>query len=178
MTAEHICDLLKHRGVIDQTQADSIIDEVKNTGDSIVHVLKNFGLVQHENDLYQLVAEELAAPFNDLKMFNPPKALLEMLPANLARLHGALPIHLDELGLHVALINPFNPQTLEDIRFATGKDLNLVVARPERIEELINDLYGPGTEELGDILAQIDGGDPNNPKDLENEANSAPIVRY
>ena len=178
MTAEHMCDVLKHRGIIDQSQADSIVDEAKSTGDSIVHILKNFGLIQHENELYQVVAEELAAPFQDLKGFDPPKALLELIPANLVRLHGALPIHFDELGLHVALINPFNPQTLEDLRFATGKDLNLVIARPERIEELISDLYGGGTEELGDILSQIDGGDPNNPKDLENEANSAPIVRY
>ena len=83
MTAEHICDVLKHRGIIDQSQADSIVDEAKSTGDSIVHILKNFGLIQHENELYQVVAEELAAPFQDLKGFDPPKALLELIPANL-----------------------------------------------------------------------------------------------
>jgi type IV pilus assembly protein PilB len=178
MTAEHICDVLKNRGLIDQTQALDILDEVKNTGDSIFHVLKNFGLFETEHDLYQMIAEELAATCVDLKGFSPPQALLDLIPAHLARLHGALPINFDELGLHVALVDPFKPQTMEDLRFATGKDINLLVARPDRVEELINDLYGAGGEELGDILAEFGAGDAQTPKDLEAEANAAPIVRY
>jgi type IV pilus assembly protein PilB len=170
--------VLKNRGLIDQTQALDIIDEVKNTGDSPFHVLKNFGLFASEHDLYQMIAEELAATYVDLKGFNPPQALLDLIPAHLARLHGALPINFDELGLHVALVDPFKAQTMEDLRFATGKDINLVIARPDRVEELINDLYGSGGEELGDILAEFGAGESNNPKDLEAEANAAPIVRY
>ena len=178
MTAEHICDVLKNRGYIDANQAQDIIDEVKNTGDSVIHVLTNYGLFENEADIYQLVADDLGASYLELKNFEPPKALLDLIPAHLARLHGALPVNFDDMGLHVALVDALNPQTVEDLRFATGKNINLVVAKPEKIEELINDLYGGGGEELGDILAEFGGGDSGNPKDLENEANSAPIVRY
>lgn len=178
MTAETICDMLKARGIIDATQAESLVDEVKNTGIPIAQVLLNFGLIQREDELYEIVASELAAPFVDLKGFEPPKALLDLVPAHLARLHGALPVNFDEMGLHVALVDPFKAQTLEDLRFATGKDINLVVARPEKVEELINDFYGSGAEEMVSLLAEFGQVDPSNTQDLENEANAAPIVRY
>ncbi|MGI8604207.1 MAG: GspE/PulE family protein [Verrucomicrobiales bacterium] len=178
MNAEHICDVLKNRGHIDNTQADDILDEVKNTGDTIFHVLKNFGLFEDDAQIYQIVAEDLGASFMDLKGFKPPVALLEMIPPHLARLHGALPINFDDRGLHVALVDPLNPQTLEDLRFAVGKDVQLVIARPDKIEDLINESYGAGGEDLGDILAEFGEADPANTKDLEAEANSAPIVRY
>jgi type IV pilus assembly protein PilB len=178
MNAEHICEVLKNRGIIDQTQAADILDEVVNTGDTIFHVLKNFGLFANENEIYQLVADDLGATFSDLKGFKPPQALLDMIPPHLARLHGALPVNFDDLGLHVALIDPLNPQTVEDLRFAVGKDIQLVIARPEKIEDLISESYGAGGEDLADILSEFGVIDPTNTKDLEAEANSAPIVRY
>ncbi len=178
MTADHICEVLKTRGYIDDTQADGIIDEVKRSGDSVFHILKNFGLFENENDIFQLIADDLGASVVDLKGFKPAPALLEMLPANLARLHGALPVAFDEAGLHIALIDPYNPQTLEDLRFAVGRELNLVIAKPEKIEELISDTYGAPTDDMNSLLQGLGDFDPNDNKNLEAEANSAPIIRY
>ncbi len=178
MTAEHICDVLKNRGYIDNGQSQDILDEVKSTGDTIFHVLRNFGLFEDEGQIYQLIADDLGSYYVDLKGFEPPKALLDLIPANLARLHGALPVNFDDQGLHVALLDPLNPQTVEDLRFALGRDINLVVAKPEKIEDLINELYGAQPDSFESIFAGLGDFDPNDTKGVEAEANSAPIVRY
>jgi type IV pilus assembly protein PilB len=178
MTAEHICDVLKTGHHIDANQANALMDEVKNTGESIINVLKNFGLFESEEAIYNLVAQDLGTHYVELKGFKPAPALLELLPGKFATLHGALPVGFDDMGLHVALIDPMNPQTIEDLRFATGRDIQLVVGRPEKIEELINEFYGAQFEGMEEIFASLAEIDPNNPKELEAEANSAPIVRY
>ena len=37
-----------------------------------------------------------------------------MMPATLVRLHGALPVRHGPEGLYVCLVDPLNPQTVED----------------------------------------------------------------
>jgi type IV pilus assembly protein PilB len=177
MNAAFVCDILKHRGYVNPEQHTSIMDEVKSSGESVMHVVQNFGLFESEDQIYQVVAEELAANYVDLKGFKPGDDVKALIPAPLARLHGALPIGVDDMGLHVVLQDPLNPQTIEDLRFALGRDIVLNIAKTERVEDLISDLYGMEGD-LNTILEQVEAVDANDSKGLEQEANSAPIVRY
>src|SRR5690606_13448894 len=72
-----------------------------------------------------------------------------------------------------------NPQTVEDLRFALGRDINIVVAPDYVVEQKINECYGGEGKAMEDVLSQLQiGGDSLNDADLEAEANSAPIIRY
>jgi type IV pilus assembly protein PilB len=108
-----------------------------------------------------------------------------MLPAGLAQLHRAFPLGFEDNILQVALIDPLNPQTVEDLRFAIGKDVHPVVAPIYQIEELIKKHYGSDAASLDSILAELGGGiqfggegKDLDIKEIENEANAAPIIRY
>ncbi len=179
MDNNQIIELLESRGLIDQSLAQDILAEVKNSGKEIGEILADFQIIRHRDDIWPLVATELGSRMVDLRNWTPSEALLALVPAGTARLHGALPVQFDETGIHVALVDPLNPQTVEDLRFALGREVHVVVAPDYLVEAKINDCYGGEGKAMDDILATFeilgDGADNQN---LESEANSAPIIRY
>ena len=178
MNAQYLLDLFHSRGQISEDQVHELLDEVTNSGKDIKDLLIDFGFVQNLDEVYQTVADELGAEYADLKRYEPPRAILDLMPGNLAKMHGALPVAVDEQGLHVALMDPLIPQTVEDLRFALNRNLLVVVADEDRIQELINTSYAAENEGMEEILAGIQLGDTTKPGSLETEANAAPIVRY
>ncbi|MES2657434.1 MAG: GspE/PulE family protein [Verrucomicrobiota bacterium] len=179
MDNQQILELFQSRGLIDKSLAQDILAEVDHSGKEIAEILADFQVIQSRDDIWPVVASELGASMVDLKDWTPPEALLALVPAGTARLHGALPVSFDETGLYVALVDPLNPQTPEDLRFALGREIHVVVAPDYLVESKINECYGGEGKAMEDILSQLEvGGDSLNAADLESEANSAPIIRY
>ena len=88
--------------------------------------------------------------------------------------------------LTVALVDPLDLRAAEDLRFALGKDVHVVVAPTEQIEERIKRYYGSDTSSMEDILKQLGetgellalrGVDDHAAK-VEAEANATPIIRF
>lgn len=177
MNPQFVLDLFQSRSLLDENQAAELLDEVSSSGKDIKRLLTDYGYVESEADVYRLIAEELGAEYVDLRRYEPPKALLDLVPAAAARMHGAIPVNYDEQGLHVAMLDPLNPQTAEDLRFAIGKNIVVVVADTDRVEELINTSYAAEAEGMEDILAGINV-DAKDAGTKESEVNAAPIVRY
>ncbi|MEO5915909.1 MAG: GspE/PulE family protein [Luteolibacter sp.] len=179
MDNQQILELFQSRGLIDRSLAQDILAEVDHSGKEIAEILADFQVIQSRDDIWPVVASELGASMVDLRDWTPPEALLALVPAGTARLHGALPVSFDETGLYVALVDPLNPQTPEDLRFALGREIHVVVAPDYLVESKINECYGGEGKAMEDILSQLEvGGDSMNAADLEAEANSAPIIRY
>jgi len=179
MDNQQIIELFQSRGLVDQSLAQDILTEIEHSGKEIAEILADFQIIQTRDDIWPIVASELGAELVDLRNWTPPEALLALVPAGTARLHGALPVSFDDTGLHVALVDPLNPQTVEDLRFALGREIHVVVAPDYLVEAKINDCYGGEGKAMEDLLSQlVIGGDTLSDHDLESEANSAPIIRY
>ena len=179
MDHQQIVELFQARGLIDTSLAQDILAEVNQSGKEIAEILTDFQIIGTRDDVWPVVASELGAQMIDLRDWTPPEAILALVPAGTARLHGALPVQFDDAGLHVALVDPLNPQTVEDLRFAIGREIVLVVAPDYLVEAKINECYGGEGKAMEDILSQLEiGGEIHNEADLESEANSAPIIRY
>ena len=179
MDHQQIVELFQARGLIDTSLAQDILAEVNQSGKEIAELLTDFQIIGNRDDVWPVVASELGAQMIDLRDWTPPEAVLALVPAGTARLHGALPVQFDDAGLHVALVDPLNPQTVEDLRFSIGREIVLVVAPDYLVEAKINECYGGEGKAMEDILSQLEvGGEIHNEADLESEANSAPIIRY
>jgi len=179
MDNQQILELFQSRGLVDPSLAQDILSEIEHSGKEIAEILADFQIIQNRDDIWPIIASELGVEVVDLRHWTPPEALLALVPAGTARLHGALPVSFDETGLHVALVDPLNPQTVEDLRFALGREIHVVVAPDYLVETKINDCYGGEGKAMEDILSQlVVGGESLSDLDLEAEANSAPIIRY
>ncbi|MEN8848361.1 MAG: GspE/PulE family protein [Akkermansiaceae bacterium] len=180
MDNQQVLDLFIGRGMVDTALAQDIIAEIENSGKEVGEILADYQVISSRDDVWQLIAQELGTQYIDLTDFEPPEALLSLVPAGMARLHGALPVAYDSDGISVCLTDPLNPQILEDLRFAIGQEVKLMVAPDYLVEQKINDLYGGQEKAMDDILSQLDGGlnFDGSEGSMEEEANSAPIMRY
>lgn len=183
MDNSQLIDIFMSRGLVDQYLADDILMEVENSGKEVAEILTDYEVIQNQEDVWPIVANELGVGIiKDLIHFNPPPELLAIIPGGMARLHGALPVNYDSDGLTVCLVDPLNPQVLEDLRFALGKEIILAIAPSHIVEKKINEAYGGEGQALDEILSQLkagaDAAGDNTGKNAEVEANSAPIIRY
>lgn len=178
MDNQQVLDLFINRGMIDHSLASDILHEIDNSGKAISEILADYQVINHRDDIWSLVAQELSTEVVDLKKWTPPEELLALVPAGLARLHGVLPVNLTSEGLFVCLVDPLNPQTLEDLRFALGRPVNLLIAPDYIVEDRIAEYYGGDGAAMDDLLKQIDFDIAASKGDVEAEANSAPIIRY
>jgi len=180
MDNQQVIDIFIGRGLVDQYLAEDMTAAMETSGKNIDETLTDFEIISQKDDIWPVIASELGAEIVDLNMFRPPEELLSQIPVGMARLHGALPVNIGPEGLYVALEDPLNPQTAEDLRFALGKEIIIMVAPAHLIEEKINELYGASGEGMGEVLSQLDTESfaELSAEELENEANSAPIIRY
>jgi len=179
MDNRQLLDLFQARNLIDASLSEEILAEVDNSGKSVPELLADFQVIQSKDDVWPILASELGAALVDLRNWTPPDALLDLVPAGTARLHGAFPVNFDDQGLHLALVDPLNPQTVEDLRFALGREIVVVIAPDYLVEAKINECYGGEGKAMGDLLAQLDtNGENFDEASAEAEANSAPIIRY
>jgi type IV pilus assembly protein PilB len=183
MNPTQVLELFVEQGVIDEAQKADIAGEVALSGKSLPDVMVDYQLCTEEQ-FYQTLASALGMDFVDLRDLEPPNETLRLIPAGMALLHRAFPLGLEGNTVHVALADPLNPQTGEDLRFAIGKEVQVVVSPTHQVEDLLKKYYGSDAGSMDDILSQLSGTelevvDGNiNVKELEAEANSTPIIRY
>ncbi|MFM1558637.1 MAG: GspE/PulE family protein [Roseibacillus sp.] len=182
MDSRNVIDIFVNRGMIDNSLGEDMLLEIDASGKDIGEILADFDVVGTKDDIWPIIAQELGSELVDLTDFTPPEELLAVVPAAMARLHGALPINFDAEGITVALLDPVNPQIAEDLRFALGKEIKVVIAPHHVIEQKINDAYGGGANEgsaMAELLGELESGSGElSEQELAEEANSAPIVRY
>ena len=184
MNSKQVAEIFIEQNVLQPSQADDVLNEATLNGKTIAQAMVDGGFVD-ENGFYQTIADALGAEYVDLTDKEISLAVLKLIPSGLARLHRALPIGLSGKTLRVALVDPLDPRAAEDLRFALGKDVDVVVAPTEQIEERIKQHYGTDTSSMEDILKQLgDAGEllqirgEDGAAAAEAEANATPIIRF
>ncbi|MCF3652024.1 GspE/PulE family protein [Synoicihabitans lomoniglobus] len=183
--AQHhaVLDFLRERELLDPEQLAATEEEHAATGRTAAEVALDHGWIEPAAMLAALARHlgcELAA---DLPS-NLPGDAVALLPGNLARMYGVAPLRYDAAGIDVLAVDPFNARVVEDLTFALGRDVRMVVAAPERIEALIKQHYGEDDATLEELIADIDeieteGEDAAlSTHELEAIAGQAPIVRF
>ena len=184
MNTQQVLEIFVDNGIVAHGQVEEITEEIASSGKPLVQVMIDFEFVTEEQ-FYQAIADYLAVMYVNLSGFEPPTETQKLLPAGLAQLHKAFPLGIEDGALQVALCDPLNAQTSEDLRFALGKEIQVVVAPVWQIDELIKKHYGSDAASMDEILAAMGGemefGGADSAVDLKNleaEANATPIIRY
>lgn len=171
-------DVFINNGLVDKSVAKDVKDEMANSGKELWETLIDFGIIGSPEDFWNVIATEVGAQYISLKDFTPPQEVLSMLPAAQARLHGALPIEYREgEGLYVCLEDPLDPQTVDDLRIATGKDIYLYVAADYEVRARLTECYGGAEAAMGDLLNELSSLSIGS-QDGTEEANAAPVIKF
>src|ERR1700720_1741474 len=184
MNEKQVAELFIEQHVLQPSQAEDVLNEANLNGKTIIQAMVDSGFVD-ETGFYHTIADALGVEYIDLGEKEIPPAILKLIPSGLARLHRALPIGLSGNTLRVALADPLDPRAAEDLRFALGKDVDVVVAPTEQIENRIKEYYGADTSSMEDVLKQLaEAGEilqirgDETAVAAEAEANATPIIRF
>jgi len=185
MNARQVADIFVEQQVLQPSQAEDVLQEAQLNGKTVEQALVDGGFVDQPG-FYQVIANALATEFVELDGGEIPQEILRLIPGGLARLHRALPIAMNDNTLDVALVDPLDPRAAEDLRFALGKDVHVVVAPVQEVEERIKRYYGSDSSSMEDILKQLGEtgellalrGADESAQAVEAEANATPIIRF
>ena len=184
MNNKQIAEFFVEQHVLQSSQAEDVLNEADLNGKSIAQAMVDSGFVD-EDGFHQTMADALGTDYVDLTGCEIAPEILRFIPSGLARLHGALPIEMSGSLLRVALVDPLDLRAAEDLRFALGKDIQVVVSRTDQIEERIKQYYGTDTSSMEEVLKQLGEagellqlrGDEQSAA-VEAEANATPIIRF
>ncbi len=182
-TDQQILDLFVEQSIVQRAQTEDILAEITNSGKTLLQVMTDYELTD-EDGYYQTLADSIGADYVKLANYEVPVDIQRLIPGGTARLHGALPIGQLGEAIVTALLDPLDSQVADDLRFALGRDIQVVVAPTYQILERLSQYYGADMANMDEVLkemsnfgAQYGEGGPNQ-GDIANEANAAPIIRF
>ncbi len=154
MIGEVVVDL----GLADRETVEEAVNAGREQGRPTGLILVERGILRHDQ-LGRVVAERFGLDFIDLTTFDVDMGAVNLISSETARRYQAVPVGYTEDGeLLVAMANPTNVLTIDDIGMMTGRrvrpcaasieDLDLMLAKLVRMDASIEDLVDE--EEEGD----------------------------
>ena len=132
--------LLIEGGVITKKQLEEALGVQSKEGGLIGEVIVSLGFAREEEIAYAL-SLQYGFPYLPLQSYDIPKALLTIIPKQVACQYCFIPI--DKIGntLTVAMSNPLNPQALDDIEYLSKCEIQIFVATSSDIRVSIEEFY-------------------------------------
>ncbi|MGH7144440.1 MAG: GspE/PulE family protein [Planctomycetota bacterium] len=184
-----VAAVLVSNGLIGQEQVTALSDQARSEKKSLTQVITEQNLLS-EDDVVACIAHELGMPPIHLDRVKFDPEVVASLKADAAKRYQVLPLSRVENVLTVAMANPFDILTLDDIKVLSGCTLIPVVASELAIERAIGLAYKDPEKQVdavGTILEEINAADieltGEAVKDEEFDLASlsdekSPIVRY
>jgi type IV pilus assembly protein PilB len=168
MIGEVVVDL----GFADRLTVEDAVAVARAQGRPTGLVLVERGVLRHDQ-LARVVAERFGLDYVDLSVFDLDMGAVSLLSAENAKRYQAVPVGFGEDGsLLLAMANPTNVLTIDDIAMMTGRrvraaaasveDLNLLLTRLAQMDESIEDIVEEEVEDEADSL-QVDQADSDAP---------------
>lgn len=127
--------------LISQDQLNGALQLQRTDSRHLGEILYDLGLVSREH-LYQVLCEKLGIPLIELSRFDIDAAVLRLVPEELVRSSGVLPLCRSDGNLVVAVSDPLDPTPIERVRFAVQMPVVPVLASREDIDQAIRMRYG------------------------------------
>jgi type IV pilus assembly protein PilB len=165
--------LLVRDGLVEMEQVEEALAEHEKTDRRLGEILVERGWIS-ERSLAQALAEQHSLEFLDLGDREPDDKAVALLPEKFARRYDALPIcFVEDDTILVAVADPTNLLTSDDLRLALGVNVQLGVAAIGDLREAIGRSYRTELEIAEPELPELD----DEASDIGDAAELAPSVR-
>ena len=139
----------------------------------------------HADVLLETLSKELGLPFISLEEY--PKTQLPIKELNISEAFlkekTIFPIQIKDDTLTIAVFDPFDLHTIENLKISLGKNIKILLSTEETIVEAIETYYGAGESTMGRMVESIkDDENSFTDTDLDTEhirdmASEAPVIK-
>ncbi|MFH1463176.1 MAG: type IV-A pilus assembly ATPase PilB [Pseudomonadota bacterium] len=179
-------ELLVREKLITPMQLRRAMEDQRGTGGRLGHALTKMGYLD-ENALTSFLAKQYGVPSINLSEFEIDPEVLKLIPKEVANRHQVIPINRSGNTLMVAMADPSNIYAIDDLKFVTSYNIDVVVASETAIAEALEKYY-TSTVSFDDVMIDFaedeedlefaeDMEEDINVLDLEKSAGDAPVVK-
>jgi type IV pilus assembly protein PilB len=134
-------DLLVKAKLVTPEQVDAALLSQRAEGGKFGEALIRIGAVS-EQDITETLSQQFGVPSIDLAHFEIDPAIIKVVPGEVARKYGVLPVNKTGATLTIAMSDPTNVFAMDDIKFMTGYNVEPVVASEASLRRAIDKHYG------------------------------------
>ncbi len=191
MAGGRLGELLIRENLISPLELQQALDEQKKTGGRLGANLCKLGFIE-ESELTSFLSKQYGVPSINLTEFEIDPNVISLIPRDVSNKHKVIPVNRAGATLIMAMADPSNIFAIDDIKFLTGYNIEVVVAAENSIQEAIDRYYKEEKEaeegsgyDMDDIMSDMELDDVEygedeeevNVSDLERATEDAPVVK-
>ncbi|MDD5131774.1 MAG: type IV-A pilus assembly ATPase PilB [bacterium] len=156
-THKRLGEMLVETGIITSEQLQEALEEQKKSGGRLGQNLMALGYIT-EDVMAAFVGKQLGISYVSLSEYGEISGdVTKIVPENICRHQTLVPISLEENILTIAMADPLNVFTVDDLRVMTGYEIKVVISSEAEIKSAIEKYYG-NKGSMEDILKTMDDG--------------------
>jgi type IV pilus assembly protein PilB len=179
-------ELLVRENLISQGQLVQAQSEAKKSGGRLGLTLTKMGIVK-ESALTDFLSKQYGVPSISLQEIDISPEVLALVTKEVARKHMVVPVNRAGSTLIVAMSDPANIYAIDEVKFLTGYNIEVVVSSEASLEEAIQRYYDSGQQvSYDEVMEGLDDAEVEfgieddgsvNVVDLERASGEAPIIK-
>jgi len=134
-------ELLLKAKLVTSDQVEAALKSQREEGGKFGEALVRIGAV-NEADITETLSQQFGVPSIDLTHFEIDPNIIKIVPGEVARKYGVLPVNKTGATLTIAMGDPTNVFAMDDIKFMTGYNVEPVVASEIALRKAIEKHYG------------------------------------
>ncbi len=142
MAGNRLGELLVRNKLISESQLTKALEEQRVQGGRLGASLIKLGFIK-EDELAAFLSRQYGVPSINLNEFEIDAGVIRLVPPEVAQKYQIIPINRAGSTLIVAMSDPSNIFAIDDIKFMTGYNVEVVVAPEASIKTAIDQLLRP-----------------------------------
>ncbi|MFL5369454.1 MAG: type II secretion system protein GspE, partial [Myxococcales bacterium] len=149
--AGRLGELLVRENLISLQQLQKAQEEQKKAGGRIGYHLTKLGFIE-ESELTSFLSKQYGVPSINLKEFDIDPEVVKLVPRDVAEKHQCVPVNRAGASLILAMSDPSNIYAIDDIKFLTGYNVEVVVASEQAIKEALERYYADKAPSYDEVM--------------------------
>ena len=173
---DYILDLMVNFGQLEFEVVSSAREDLDWDGEAVLNrFLENETIT--EEGIANVLAQELGMGIVNLEGCEISDEVIQLIEPAIARKYKVVPVDSDDFGITVAMADPSNFETLDNLRFVLKTDVQGAVGIGSQIKAALDVYYKDEAAELEGVQLNDLGLSDEEKKALEGSGEDAPIIR-
>jgi type IV pilus assembly protein PilB len=147
-------EMLIAEGLISREQLDRALSEQKLHGGRVGIILRSMGFIT-EDDIIKVLGKQMGIQPVTLSSIIIDPDVVKIIPETMARRHQVIPLFKKDRALILAMVDPLNVFAIDDLRHATGMEIQPAVSSETEVMKAIDRFYG-GTSTMEEAVKEAD----------------------
>ncbi len=144
---DYVLQLLLEQSYVTPEQVETVLSSIKQEGETTLDILIQTGAVT-EDDVLAMIATQFGMEYVHVNADAIDPAVKDVIPNEVARKYGVVPVYRTEDSVTVALSDPMGYDTVDSLRYVLKMNVEAVVAPRAEVKAAVDKLYPEEFETL------------------------------